>query len=199
MTAEAGNFRLGPIGFFLPAGERLFLTGPTGSGKSLLLRIIAGVAAPRAGRITLNGADLGAMAPEGRQTGWLPQETMLFPHLDGRQNIEFGARGAPPPAGPSLWPALITELEIEPLLARRPEGLSGGEQQRLALARALWRQPRILLLDEPLSALGPEWRPRLETLLAMVRRGDEVVIEAAHQAPADACGSRIQLQAGKLL
>ncbi|MGH9489342.1 MAG: ATP-binding cassette domain-containing protein, partial [Terriglobales bacterium] len=142
MTAEAGSFRLGPIGFFLPAGERLFLTGPTGSGKSLLLRIIAGVAAPRGGRITLDGADLGAMAPEGRQTGWLPQETMLFPHLDGRQNIEFGASGAPPPARPGLWPTLIAQLEIEPLLARRPEGLSGGEQQRLALARALWRQPR---------------------------------------------------------
>ncbi len=157
--------------------------GPTGSGKSLLLALIAGVASQLAGRLAWDGADLSALPPEARGCGWAPQDALLLPHLDGRGNVAFGAPPHEPMSGPA-WDALVAGLEIGPLLPRAPLDLSGGERQRLALARALWRRPRLLLLDEPLSALGPEWRGRLDGLLAAERRRGVVVVEAAHQAEA---------------
>lgn len=176
-------------------GERLWIIGPTGSGKSLLLQAIAGVQPLAAGQITLDGVEIAGMAPEQRAVGWLPQEAMLFPNMNARENAAFG--GAPPAEAASQWEALVTALEMGPLLERRPQALSGGEQQRVALARALWRQPRILLLDEPLAALGTAWRPRLEGLVAAVRQQGAVVVETAHGVPAGMAGAVIGLSNGR--
>lgn len=148
-----------------------------------------------AGRILLNGSDIGSAAPETRSVGWLPQEALLFPHLDGRQNILFG--GPPARGNEAWWEALITAFEIEPLLGRQLPHLSGGEQQRLALARALWRQPRILLLDEPLAALGTAWRARVDALVRRARNGGAVVVETAHFVPPGLDGAVLVLDRGR--
>lgn len=137
------------------------------------------------------------MAPEQRAVGWLPQEAMLFPNMDARQNAAFG--GAAAEERDDQWEALVTALDIGPLLDRRPRALSGGEQQRVALARALWRRPRILLLDEPLAALGTAWRPRIEMLVAAARQEGTVVVETAHGVAAGIDGAALRLDNGRVL
>ncbi len=197
VTAQAGGFRLGPISAAVPAGQRLWLLGPTGSGKSLLLQVIAGVVPQTAGQLTWNGTAFGDWPPEARASGWAPQDALLFPHLNGRQNVAFGAPRQPA-AGPE-WEALVAALQIGALLLRAPRELSGGEQQRLALARALWRRPNLLLLDEPLSALGPDWRGRLDELLSSACQRGAVVVETGHHAPpAAAAANVLRLAAGRM-
>ncbi len=144
-----------------PRGAVTVLVGESGSGKSTLLRLVTGLLAPDAGRITLGGrvlADREAgtwVPPEARPVGWVPQDYALFPHLDARENVAFGlaASGVPARARRARADAALERLGIAPLAHRRPRELSGGQQQRVALARALVLEPEVLLLDEPLAAL----------------------------------------------
>jgi molybdate transport system ATP-binding protein len=138
------------------AAETVAIVGPSGAGKSTLLRAIAGLVKPHAGRITLGeevwldrarGIDL---APEDRSVGMVFQQYALFPHLSVQRNVEFG--------GKARATELLQRLGIAHLAAARPRQLSGGERQRVALARALAHDPKVLLLDEPLSALDPHTR-----------------------------------------
>ncbi|MGZ4338880.1 MAG: sulfate/molybdate ABC transporter ATP-binding protein [Gaiellaceae bacterium] len=144
------------------------LVGPSGAGKSTVLRALAGLARPAAGRIALGGeiwfdADAGIWRrPEERPVGVVFQHYALFPHLSVRQNVAFGARGDVEP--------LLERFGIATLASARPASLSGGEQQRVALARALAREPRALLLDEPLSALDAHTRSAIRTELREVLR-----------------------------
>ncbi len=139
-------------------GETLALVGPSGAGKTTVLRVVAGLVRPRTGLVALDGATLldterGIdVAPERRRVGYLFQEYALFPHLDVAANVRFGARDR------SSVEPLLERFRIAHLVHARVADLSGGERQRVALARALARDPAVLLLDEPLSALDTHTR-----------------------------------------
>jgi molybdate transport system ATP-binding protein len=148
------RFRLGLS--LAVAAETVAIVGPSGAGKSTVLRAIAGLLKPAAGRIALDdevwfdGASRVNSAPEDRSVGMVFQQYALFPHLSVQRNIEFGGR--------EHAAGLMERLGIAHLARARPRQLSGGERQRVALARALARRPKVLLLDEPLSALDPHTR-----------------------------------------
>jgi len=145
------------------------LVGPNGAGKSTLLRAVLGAVPVRRGRIVLDGHTLldteaGTSVPtEERRVAWVPQEYALFPHLTVLENIAFGVPG---PTGRARADALIGQLGLNPLRSRRPGALSGGERQKVALARALATEPRVLLLDEPLAALDADTRETTRVFLA---------------------------------
>lgn len=151
------------------------LFGPSGCGKSTLLRLLAGIEPARQGRILCDGrcwqdSARGLFLPaHAREIGMVFQDARLFPHLDVRANLAFAARY--PRHGLRLqadW--LIEQLQLTPLLTQRPATLSGGQRQRVALARALLSRPRLLLLDEPLSALDRHSRQIIMQLLEQLQR-----------------------------
>jgi len=145
--------------------------GRSGSGKSTLLRIIAGLEHRAKGQVGMAGTvwqdATRFVAPEKRGIGYVFQDTRLFPHLSVRGNLDYALRRARGLGGPSL-DEVVTALDLGPLLARRPAGLSGGEKQRVGIGRALLTAPRVLLMDEPLAALDEarkaEILPYLERL-----------------------------------
>jgi molybdate transport system ATP-binding protein len=138
--------------------ETLALVGPSGAGKSTFLRAVAGLERPQRGRVVLDGeawldTERGVdLPPERRSVGLVFQEYALFPHLSVRRNVAFGGASA------AEVDELLERFGIAQLAAARPDAISGGERQRVALARALARRPRVLLLDEPLSALDAHTR-----------------------------------------
>lgn len=142
------------------------LTGPSGAGKSTLLRALAGVERGATGEIHVGGVcwqDARTFLPPWeRRTGWVPQDALLFPHLDVRQNLSY----ADPATPPSRIQEIAAMLEVAHLLDRRPRHLSGGERQRVALGRALLSSPRLLLLDEPFASLDRALRDRIGARLA---------------------------------
>jgi molybdate transport system ATP-binding protein len=143
------------------------VVGPSGAGKSTLLRLVAGLDEPTAGRLECDGEvwydGRRSVPPEQRQCGYVFQDYALFPHMTVRDNVAFGARGG------DVAP-LLDRIGIAHLAREHPDRLSGGERQRVALARALAVEPRVLLLDEPLSALDPATRGAVAAELAVVLR-----------------------------
>ena len=148
------------------ASTRIAVVGPSGSGKSTILRILAGVERRAHGTVLVKehywqDSSNGTWVPSwDRRVGWVPQETLLFPHLTVRENLSYGG------ALPDWVSETATLLQIEDLLDRRSRRLSGGERQRVALGRALLSKPRILLLDEPFSALDRPLRGELSELVS---------------------------------
>ncbi len=157
IAARKGRFELRDVSFALGDGEYGVVIGPAGSGKTTLLEVVAGLLRPQAGTLSLGGADARALPPEARDAGLVYQHAFLFPHLSVFENVAYGA------ADPDARDEAVDRMGVAPLLAREVRGLSGGERQLVALARALARRPRFLLLDEPFSALDPRRR-------ALVRR-----------------------------
>jgi len=140
------------------AGEIVALLGPSGSGKTTILRIVAGLESPDEGEVIFAGKDITSLAPEARGIGMVFQRLALFPHLDVAGNLRFGL------ADPSDEHRIEEMLDLVGLAgfgSRRIETLSGGEAQRVALARSLIAQPRMLLLDEPLSSLDADLKEHL--------------------------------------
>ncbi len=163
---------LNGVDLTVTGGSRCAVIGQSGSGKTTLLRIIGGFEAPDAGRVTLGGdllADGPAIVPAHRRgIGFVPQDGALFPHLTIGDNIGFGIeRGAADREARIAGLLATVELDRR-MLSRRPHELSGGQQQRVALARALARRPRLMLLDEPFSALDTGLRETMRKAVATI-------------------------------
>ncbi len=152
-----GDFQLKDINIEVAEGEYFLILGPTGAGKTAVLETIAGLYRPDQGGIWFGSKNLSKLYPEQREVGFVYQDYALFPHLTVAENIIFGlkVRKTPEREAEGKLYDIAAMLGIEHLYERYPFSLSGGEQQRVALARALIISPRILLLDEPLSALDP--------------------------------------------
>ncbi|MEA4924344.1 MAG: tungstate ABC transporter ATP-binding protein WtpC [Syntrophomonadaceae bacterium] len=157
VSKRLGDFSLKSINLSIENNEYFVILGPTGTGKTAILEVIAGMYKPDRGEVWLNGRNVTAEYPETRNIGFVYQDYMLFPHLNVEENILFALKLKKPPAAiikqKLEW--ITTLLNIGHLLKRCPATLSGGEQQRVAIARALVAEPEVLLLDEPLSALDP--------------------------------------------
>jgi ABC-type Fe3+/spermidine/putrescine transport system ATPase subunit len=166
-TEEAPPFQLGPLQIEVISGEFLVILGPSGSGKSTLLRAIVGLDALVSGSIRLGTNDMTNVPPEKRGLGMVFQQPLLFPHLTVEDNIAFGLKMEGVQKKERLLRAneLLTQVELVGYGSRYPSELSGGQQQRVALARALAIQPRILLMDEPFSALDPNLREEMGRLV----------------------------------
>ena len=163
LSFRIGSFRLGKIDLDVKEGESFVVLGPPGSGKTLFLECTCGLLRPEEGRILIGGGDVTALPPAKRGIGYVPQDYALFPHLTVEGNILFGLgrRKGRTGEGREVARRMAALLGIEGLLPRSTAGLSGGERQRVALARALVRGPKLLLLDEPVSALDEATRERV--------------------------------------
>ncbi len=173
LTAKRGNFTLGPIDLDLGSSSYLTILGPSGSGKSLFLESCMGLIVPDSGQVWLNGQDVTKIAPERRQISYLPQDLALFPHLNVRENILFGARRRQLDMTrvEKRLTSLLDLLALHEVIDRHHvTSLSGGEKQRVALARALLPEPRLLFLDEPFSALDATIRRQLQVKLREINR-----------------------------
>lgn len=171
VSVAVGGFSLWNLGLHVPSGSYAVLMGRTGSGKTTLLEAICGLRRVQAGSIRLMDRDVTRLKPAERGIGLVPQDRALFNSMTVREHLAFALEI-------QRWPTQAIEervaeladwLRLGLLLHRRPAGLSGGEAQRVALGRALSARPRILLLDEPLSALDFETRAEMHDLLHSVR------------------------------
>ena len=167
-----GAFELANVSLTVAPREYVALLGPSGVGKSVLLEIIAGLRRAHTGALLLDGQEISEAPPERRPISIVHQDYALFPHMTVARNIAYGCRAAGGDRAQTRQRVaeLAELLDITPLLGRRPTGLSGGEQQRVALARALAVQPKVLLLDEPLSALDANVRAQLRAELKRINR-----------------------------
>jgi len=158
-----GEFELKNISLEVKQGEYFVILGPTGAGKTLLLELIVGLYIPNEGKILIDGKDITYDVPEKRNLGFLYQDYSLFPHLSVKKNIEYGMniRGINKNEINIKVKELSKILKIEHLMKRDTTTLSGGEQQKVALARALAINPKVLLLDEPFSALDENTKSKL--------------------------------------
>lgn len=179
------------IDLLVPEGSRTVVVGSSGSGKTTLLRLISGFDVPDNGTITVSGsrvAGAGAMVPAHRRgIGYVAQDGALFPHLTVGENVAFGLDASLRRDRTDAVAALLDMVSLDPgFAARRPDELSGGQQQRVALARALARRPRVMLLDEPFSALDAGLRAATREVVAdtLAREGITTVLVTHDQAEA---------------
>jgi ABC-type Fe3+/spermidine/putrescine transport system ATPase subunit/ABC-type sulfate transport system permease component len=163
INATVGTFRLRVA--HPESGHRLAIVGPSGSGKSVTLRVLAGLLGPDAGTVTYDGVDVSRTATERRRIGYVPQGFGLMPGRTVWQQAVFGVHADP--ARAAWW---LETLHLDGLLDRLPEQLSGGQRQRVSLARALATDPRVVLLDEPFSALDAPVRAELRRELRRLQR-----------------------------
>jgi molybdate/tungstate transport system ATP-binding protein len=162
----------------------MIIIGRTASGKTTLLKTIAGAYKPSSGKILIDNSDITTLPPEKRNIAYVSQIFSSFDPMNVRGNIEFGlrARGVPGPKRKQLINKVVKDLDIEHLLDRVPATLSGGEQQRVSLARALVTSPKILLLDEPLSMIDPETKGSIIRLLkAIPEKYNIPVVHVTHE------------------
>jgi ABC-type Fe3+/spermidine/putrescine transport system ATPase subunit len=186
---------LSDVGLTVGDGEIVGILGPSGSGKSTLLRAIAGIVDITSGRISWDGEEMGDVPTHERDFGLMFQGFALFPHLTVGENVGFGlpAGAADPGVGEALaW------VGMEDFAARSVEDLSGGEKQRVALARTLAPRPRLVMLDEPLGSLDRHLRERLveETRALLLQRGATAIVVTHDREEAEAICDRLALMRG---
>ncbi len=192
------------VSFEVPSGELLALVGASGSGKTTTLRIAAGYESPDSGRVLLDGRDITSLPPQRRGFGMVFQHYALFPHMTVGENVAFGleARGVSKAQRMQKAQTVLASVGLENAGPRRIQSLSGGEQQRVALARALVIEPKVLLMDEPLSNLDPTLRQSTrDELRSMLHRVGVPALFVTHdQEDAFAIADRIALiRNGRLL
>ena len=171
------------IDLVIEPGEFFALLGPSGSGKSTLLRVIAGFAFPQSGRVLVDGQDISRVPPWERNIGMVFQNYALWPHMTVWQNVAFGLeeRKLPRAEIERRTADALDLVGLRELAARRPSQISGGQQQRIALARTIAIEPKVLLLDEPLSNLDAQLRIHMRTeLLALQRKLGITTIFVTH-------------------
>lgn len=164
----AAAFRaLSDINLEIRTGEFFTLLGPSGCGKTTLLRVIAGFEQPSEGSLRINGKEVAGLGPNARPVNTVFQNYALFPHMTVAQNIGFGLKmqGRPRSEVEATTTEMLQLVKMEAMAERKPSEISGGQQQRVALARALAPRPRVLLLDEPLSALDLKLRKEMQSEL----------------------------------
>ncbi len=176
VTIQAGDFRLRDISLDVESGRYAVLMGRTGQGKTTLLESICGLRKVLKGQILIDGDDVTRWSPGSREIGFVPQDLALFPTLTVYQHLEFALRLRRVARDEILTRVmdLAQTLSISHLLDRSIQGLSGGESQRVAIGRALSFRPRVLLLDEPLSALDQATRHEMYALLRNVQKATGV-------------------------
>jgi len=199
----SGRTILESVSVAIPANTYAVLMGQTGCGKTTLLEILCGLRRPTSGRVLLDGVDVTDLEPRERGIGYVPQDLALFPGLRVREQIGFAPklRGMAPEELNQRVNLLAEQFGIAPLLDRLPDMLSGGEKQRVALARALAAQPKLLLLDEPLSALDENMRTEAVALLQRVQQEHALtVLHVTHSSSeAAALGTlHLRMVAGRL-
>ncbi len=199
VSKKLGTFALSRISLSVNKGEYFIILGPSGAGKSILLEIIAGLVKPDDGKVTLNSKDITKCPIQLRNVGLLFQDFAIFPHLNVENNIAYPLNGKDL-SGSTLNRTVLSLAQrfgVSHLLKQNASTLSGGEQQRVALARTLALKPDILLLDEPLSALDSERRVELRSLLRELNRGGQTIIHVTHDyEEAIALGHRVAIMSG---
>ena len=195
LSAGYGRARaIAEVGFTVPGGGLSLLLGRNGAGKSTTLKAIMGLLRPTAGTVRVDGARIDGWAPDRIARlglAYVPEDRRLFGGLSVRENLLAGARPHPAYTPPAVWSvADILDLfpPLEPLMERPARLLSGGEQQMLAVGRALMGQPRVLLLDEPTEGLAPVIAARVTAAMDRLR-GAGLTAVVAEQSPAQARGA----------
>jgi len=183
----AGRPAFAPFSARIADGQTLVIAGPSGCGKTTLLRLIAGLAAPNAGEVILNGVTVSTpsrlVEPHVRGVGFVFQQAALWPHLTVRENIAFGLAGLGRRERSDRVDTWLAALGLQALAERHPDTLSGGEQRRVAVARTLAPRPRHLLLDEPLVHLDPAARRTiLDAILAYQHKAGADLVYVTHDA-----------------
>lgn len=190
-----GTVAVDDVSLVVGAGEFVVLVGPSGSGKSTVLRMLAGLEEPSAGRIVIDGRDMSDVEPKDRDLAMVFQNYALYPHMSVFQNLEFGLRmiGIKKAKRRARALAAAQLLSIDHLLNRRPMALSGGQRQRVAMGRALVREPRGFLMDEPLSNLDAKLRVVMRSEIARLhqRLGTTTVYVTHDQTEAMTLGDRV--------
>lgn len=186
VSVKAGAFALHEVSMEVPRGSHTALMGRTGVGKTTLLEAVCGLRPVLAGQVWIGSRDVTRDAPASRGVGLVPQDAALFGHLTVREHLAFAlvVRRWEPARIASRVDEVAGWLGLQPILDRKPAGLSGGESQRVALGRALSFHPEILCLDEPLSALDDETRSEICDVLTDIRRRTQItVLHITHNRP----------------
>lgn len=197
LEVHLGGFVLQEIDLEIKRGEYFIILGPTGAGKTVLLEALAGIHPIHKGQVWIGDREVTKLKPEKRGIGFVYQDQQLFPHLSVRENIAFGLKVGKQPKQEikAKVEAMAEMIGISNLLERKPGTLSGGERQKVALARALVTEPEVLLLDEPLSAVDLETKEQMQRELAeMHRRVGVTIIHVTHDfEEAVALGHRVAI------
>ncbi len=181
LSYKTGNFALKHLDLQIHKGRYTILLGPSGSGKSLLMDVLTGIRNQDEGHILLDGVNISHTPIHHRDMGVVFQDASLFPHMTVESNIAYAMKGKLRKIDlKTKVQQTATKMGIDHLLHRYPKGLSGGEKQRVALARTLIRNPKILLLDEPLSSIDTQLKNQLRKLLKEIHKTGQTILHVTH-------------------